>query len=805
MFTLRFAIRSLLRSPGFCAIAIVTLALGIGLNTSMFSMLNGFLLRPLTLPAPDQLFRLDRSTSQQTFGRHSFANYEDIVRAADDVAELAAYRGWGFTLTEPDAPADTPRSLRVTANYFDVLGRKPVQGRKFHAEEDAVGRNQVIVISHEYWQRRFHGSTDTLGHVVRLDGEPVEIVGILPPDPDTVRYLGPVDIYRPHAPAETERLNRADHSNFIIGRYREGVTPAEADARFAAIAGQLAADHPLVNGGAALDTRSLQSTTLTGAGRTMTFLLICLSGFVLLIACANLANLLLARAISRAREFSIRSALGASRAQLLKPLAAECLVLVCAGGLAATLVSVWATSWLSGRFGSPQNPVDFSSDGRVLVFTLAASAATALLFGIAPAWWTARLRINTTLKSGARGATDSRSQQRFRQVLIVSQFAFALVLLAGAGFFLRGLDKLSRVNTGWNPDPMIVGTVNLASAAYSTAEPLIAFHASLRDRLTALPGVANVAVSYEVPLYPSPSQRSFLVEGREPPPPGQEITADTNGVSASYFDTVGTRILRGRAIDETDRLDSRPVVVINEHMARALFPEGNAIGERISQTGLDTPQWAEIVGIAEDTRPFRIGPLPVTFQVYKPYSQEAWQYVTFSVRATDPDLAPTLLEPIREAVTALDREQPVFNLMTVPALIELNLEIWRTINQLLILFAGLGLLLAALGIYGIIARLVSQRTNEIGIRMALGAQVRDVVMLVLTGGLRTALIGAAFGLAGAWGLSLYLNSSLPAFGGNGMIPIAAAGVLLIVVALAACWFPARRAAKVDPVVALRAE
>jgi predicted permease len=444
-------------------------------------------------------------------------------------------------------------------------------------------------------------------------------------------------------------------------------------------------------------------------------------------------------------------------------------------------------------------------DGRVLGFTIAVSALTAVLFGVGPAWWASRAGPGAALKSGGRGTTGGRAHSRYRTTLIVTQFALALVLLAGAGFFIQGVRRLASPNHGWNPAPVISGVVNLASGKYNAAEPIIEFHARLRERLLALPGVESAAVCFEIPLYTSPARRGYIVDGRTPPPAGQEPVAYTNGVSPDFFDTVGIRLVRGRLIDATDTLHSRPVVVINDAMARALFRDEDPIGKRLGLAGLDDPFWAEIVGIVEDARPLAITPIESNFQVYKPYAQEAWQYVTIVVRAADPALAPALLEPIREVVATLDPDQPVINLLPVPDRIALNTGVWQTINQLLVLFAGLGLLLAALGIYGVITRLVLQRTGEIGIRLALGARVADVSRLILGAGLRMVAAGVMLGLIGAIVLARFLAAELPAFSSGGAMAIGSAVGLLAATALLACWLPARRAAKVDPMIALRAE
>ncbi|HEY4245222.1 MAG TPA: ABC transporter permease [Lacunisphaera sp.] len=804
--SVKLAYRSLARSRGFTAVAILTLALGIGMNTAMFSLLNGFLLRPLSYPHSEKLFRLDRITPQNPQENHASANFLDLAKDTTDFAELAAYRFWAFTVSETGQPPDVPVAASVTLNFFKVLGTKVALGRGFLPGEDQAGKDQVVLISNRYWQKRFNGAADVIGRVVRLDGTPARIIGVLPASDDAARWLGPVGLYRPFVFTNEEKTNRKDASLGVIGRYHNGMSTSEASARFDTLAQHLAADHPAENAGMKFGVRSLQSTSLSGPGRTMTFLLVGLSGFVLLIACANLANLLLARTIARAREFSIRAALGASRSHLLKPLFAECLLLAGAGGAAAILVSAWTTEWLGHKLsGDPTDPLNFPADTRVLLFTLFASIATALLFGVGPAWWAVRADLNSSLKSGSRGATETRAQLRYRQLLIVVQFALSLVLLAGAGFFIRGVQRLIRNEAGWNPSGLITGTLNLASAKYNSAEPIIAFHTALRNRLLELPGVENASVSFEEPLFTAPAQRDYLVEGRADPTPGKGATAYTNGVSASYFDTVGTRLLRGRLIDQTDQLKSRPVVVINDAMARALFPNGDALGHRLGVSGQAGPLWGEIVGIVEDVKPLQVRPSPIVFQVYKPFTQEAWQYVTIAVRAKDPALAPTLLDPIRKAVAALDPDQPVTNFMPAPERIEQDMNAWTTIDQLLILFSALGLLLAALGIYGVILRHVSQRTGEIGIRMALGAQMTDILTLVLGGGLRLAGTGVTIGLVGGIILGKFLTSEMPAFGGSAFAPVAIAGAVLAAVAMIASYLPARRATKVDPTVALRSE
>jgi putative ABC transport system permease protein len=803
MTTIRFALRQLLRSPGFSAIAVITLALGIGLNAAMFSVLNTFLLRPLSFAEPDRLFRLHRFSVQTPEGSHRAPNYLEIERQSRQVADLAGYGFWGFTLTEPGHAAVMGNSLRVSANFLDVLRIQPAMGRTFRPEEDAVGRNRVIILSDVFWRSRYGADPSILGRVVKLDDEAVEVVGVLPPN-EGMRMLFGVDFLRPLALNEEERSFRSETLFQILGRYRPVVTPAAAQAHFDVVAGRLVADRPQENSALALRTAPLQSMRLDSTSRMITYLLLGLSGFVLLIACANLANLLIARAMERSREFAMRAALGASPAQLVRPLAAECLLLVALGAAASVPLSMWTTEWLGRQLAGDGPPLVFVHDWRVLGFAIAAAFVTALLVGVAPGWLISHVNVNDTLKSGARGSTVDPTHHRFRNALIVGQVALTLVLLAGAAAFARGINHLVAREAGWTPGPLVSGRIGLRG--YDNQQDTYRFWRLLRDRLAALPGVERASVDIDLPLYGfMPGQRAYIVEGRERPTPGQEPTAMTNMVSPEYFDTVGTSILRGRGVLPTDTHDSPRVVVINDTMARTLFPRGNAIGHRLGRIDKDDAEWAEIVGIARDVRFLNIAASPTAFQVYKALSQETWAFATATVRAADGASPAGLVEPFRRAVAELAPDTPVLGLMPVSTAIRRSNQGLVTINRLLFAFAGLGLFVAGLGLYGVVMRLVAQRTMEIGIRVALGARFEHVMRLVLNDSARTTLIGVGLGLVGALALTRFLNSELPGLATGSALTISAAAALLLAVSTLACYLPARRAAKVDPLVAIRAE
>lgn len=801
---MKHALRSLARTPGFTIVAITTLALGIGLTTAMFSLLNTFLLRPLPYPASDRLIELERTSVERSYGRHAPATAIALAELAADVAQIAYTRSWGFTIAESGKPAEVVGSARVSPAYFDVLGVQPMLGRLFRPEEDAPGANHVVILSNGLWQSRYGGDPSVVGRVVRIDGEPAEIVGVLPASAGSLA-AAQAELYRPLGLTPEERASFSELTYRVLGRLHAGVSIKQAQARLDAIAAQLVVDHPQENAGLGIRVVSLQSTALRGTGRNLTYLLLGLSAFVLLIACANLANLLLVRAVARGREFAIRAALGAGRSQLIRPLIAECVLLALAGAGLGLLVSSWTTDLMESRLGGGDGTLEFALDWRVAGFTLGAALLTALLFGLAPAWLAAHVPIVDTLKRGARGSTADRSQQRLRQSLIVGQFTLALVLLAGAGVFVRGIDQLLRRDAGWEPRLLISGKISLPDALAREPARSMQFYLQVQERLAALPGAAAASVDLDLPTFDFTGARPYAVEGHASAPAGRELTADTNAVSPQYFSTVGTRVLRGRAVTSADRLTSPPVVLINEAMARQVFPGEDPIGRRIGQVVNGQPMWAEIVGVVEDVRFLNVAGPTTPFQVYKPLSQETWGFVSITVRAASEGAVPGLVDAIRRTVSELNPDLPVLGLAPMPKAIERSVSDLRMITQLLLVFAGLGLFLAALGVYSVIARLVLQRTGEIGVRIALGAQFGDIMRLILGNGLRLAVVGTALGLLGAAGLSHFLTTTMPEIAHGAALMIGLAAATLLVTALLACYLPARRATKVDPLTALRAD
>ena len=805
MITLKLALRSLLKSPGFTSVAIITLALGIGANASMFSLLNTLMLRPLPLSDPDQMVQLYRSTSQDSKGGFSPADVLDFPEMSQDFGELAAAAPWGMSLSEPDQPAAMVDGARVTSNFFRVARVTPVMGRDFRAEEETFGNHRVIIISHSAWQTRFGSDPAIVGRTVRIDGELHEVIGVLPAWFNDRRFYGRPAVFRPLGLSPKEQMDRNATWLRVFGRRAHQVSPAQAETYIASLGARFATDHPTENEGATWRVVPLQETFMNATGRGIVTMLVGLSSFVMLIACSNLANLLLARTISRGREFAVRGALGASRGQLLRPLLAESLLLAGIGGCLAILVAHWTGDWIVSSVPAEDRAgFNIVLDWRVFGFTALASTATAVAFGIAPALFALRLDINGTLKSGARGSTGGRGSQRVRHVLIVGQFALALVLLAGAGMFLNGSRSLLDRRYGWDSDHLLTGTVLLPAATYPEAEQIVPFQRELIERLVALPGVESASLSYAVPFFGLLGPNSFVVEGRDPAVSGQEPSARVNGITPGYFVTVGTLLLAGRTFTEADGIGAPKVTIINEAMARGLFGEADPIGRRIARAGTDTIEWREIVGVVADTQSVSPDATSLTFQAYHPMAQEAWHFSWLAVRTRNIDPA-TLIDPIRQRVAQLNPDLPVNELMPAATLIERATSDFALVNTLLTAFALLGVALASLGIYGVIARTVAQRSGEFGIRMALGAQVGNIVLLVLKTGMRLAVIGTAIGFCGALGLSRLLAATMPNMDLSAGTIVTVVTFSLIFVALAACYLPARKAARINPVQALRME
>ena len=803
---LRLGVHQLARTPGFALLAIITLGLGIGANTAMFSVLNSILLKPLPYPDSAQLDRFYRSTAQNPEGGFSVADFRDLQQGIGPYGEIAPYVPGEASLSEPGQPADMASAFRVGSNLLPLLGTPLQLGRNFRPAEDVHGNDRVLILSQRCWLNRFGGRADIIGRSVRVDGEPHQVVGVLPLAFNDWRHFGNVDFFRPLGLDPAESADRHATRLRILGRRTGRMGAAEANSFIASLGARLAADYPAEN--AATTWRLVPLNELIGGknGSTVLSMLIGLSGLVLLIACSNLANFLLARTMTRAREFAVRSALGASRLQLLRPLIAESLVLALAGGVAAVIVALWFGDWLSVRStGDNGERVLILLDWHVFGWAVGASLFTALAFGLAPALFALRLDLTGTLKSGGRGATGGRGHQRFRQILIIGQFALAMILLTGAALFIRGLHDLNNRRAGWESDHLVTGSVLLAPAKYPDPGKVAAFQRLVAERLQSLPGVASVSLARFTPFFNWTDARKYLVEGRALPERGHEPAASVNTVGPGYFETVGTHLLAGRTFTERDTGNAARVFLINQTMAKGLFGSHSPLGQRLALGAGADLRWGEVVGVVSDVASVVADVNPVVFQLYQPMTQEPLPRFELLVRSAEGVAPGTLIDSIRTAMAGLDADLPVSDLKTADAIIvRANYQL-GVLRDMLTLLGLLGLGLAALGIYGVIARTMAQRTSEFAIRLALGASTRDITRLVLGAGVRQALYGAVLGLLGSIGVARLLAAGYPGMHLDSFAALCGTVSLLIGVALLACWLPARRAAKVDPMMALRAE
>lgn len=803
--TIRFAARSLARTPGFTLLAILTLALGVGANTAMFSVINAVMLEPLPYPDPGRVDEIHRVNATDPEGAIAPADFLDLRTHAAAYGEIAAFAYGDVSLAEAGQPPDLVPSVRVTANFFGTLGMQPQLGRDFRPREEQFGDHRVVLLSHRVWLNRYGGNDGVLGRTIRVNGEPHLIVGVLPESFNDWRHLGWVDVFRPLGLTPEEAAERGAPLLQVIGRRSAHVNVADGEQFIAAFGRRLAADFPAVHAGSSWRTVRLEDRKMGAAGGLAAAMMIGLSGCVLLIACWNLANFLLARTMARARECAVRSALGASRAQLLRPLIAESLLLALAGAASAIPVVVGITHWFSLRSTADNGErVNFPLDGAVFGWALLASLATALAFGIAPALFTLRLNLNAALKSGGRTASGGRGQQRLRHALIVGQIALAMALLAAAGLLIRGIHDLNHRRQGWDADALVTGTFLLPSAEYPDPERIREFQQRVLERLERLPGVSSASLSYFAPFLAWYDPRHYVVQGREPPEPGQEPAALVNGVTPAYFDTVGTPVVSGRAFTAHDDARAPRVFIINEAMAAALFGSESPLGKRLVPGGAPDSAAGEIVGVARDVKSIFADATIVPFQLYQPMAQEPRPLHELAVRVSG--LPPASLVPtIRALMTELDPDLPVRDLKPgAERIARANYQI-NILRDILAAFAGLGLGLATMGIYGVITRLTALRAGEFGIRLALGARWRDITRLVLGSGVRLALIGALLGLIGAVGVTKLLGAAFPNMRLDGTLVLAGATLLLVAVALLACYLPARKAARIDPATVLRAE
>jgi putative ABC transport system permease protein len=799
---LKLTLRQLAKSPGFALVALLTLALGIGVNTSMFSVLNTLLLHQPPYPEPERLLRVFRTGSTVERGPHSAANFLDYRDQAKSFTHLDVYSRDALNFSEPGQPAQQLPCLYVSGNFFAQLGVNPALGRFITPEDDQPGHDKVVVLSDGTWRQRFAADPGIIGRTIRIDSEPMTVIGVMPAGFDDPLIWGRLAAWRPIAFNKEVRENRGGNWLGLIGRLQPGVTSDAAQAELNAINANLAAAHPGTNAQTHLTLVPFARSTQDNTTRQLSLFAMGLAACVLLIACANLANLLFARNVLRHREHAIRTALGASRSRLVRLSLTESLVLAAVGGAAGLLVAVWVNALLGAQLRiAGQNGFALAIDWRVAGFALAASLVAGAGFGLLPALLASRTDVNEALKQGTRGSTTG-AHHRVRHTLIVVEVALALILLSGAGFFLRGLDRFLARDHGWSTVNLLTARLGLPEAKYPKDEAIVAFYDRLEARLRALPGVEQVALSRSLPYFGFEMGQRFIVEGRPLPPTGAEPGRDVNGVSPGYFATMGIVLKEGRDFTRED-LQGPTRTIVSESMARHYWPGESAIGKRIAHP-LSPTDWQEIIGVVRDisfaSNLENAGSRP---QTYRLLAREPDRGISIALRCAVPP--ESLADALRRAVADLDSEVSVNDLQPASRKVQENMSNYQLTGWMLTGFALLGLLLAVIGIYGVISGFVAQRRNEIGIRMALGAQVRDVLVLVMRQGLRLTLLGTALGLLGSWWIARFLLSFMKAMPAAEPVTAVAVALLLLAVAAFACWLPARRATKVDPMVALRTE
>jgi len=799
---LRYSLRMLLKNKGFTVVAALTLALGIGVNTAMFSVLNTFLFGSLPYPQSERLIRVWRTSPHSQSWPHSAANFLDQHDQNTVFEKMAAYNFVGRNLTENGQTAERLLSLAATADFFPMMGVAPARGRVFKPEEFEPGADNVVVLSDRFWSSRFGSDPNIIGRTIQLDGKTVEIVGVMPPGFEHPILWGPMDIWQPLAFTPERKANRNNNYLSSIGRLKPGVTIQQANESMVALAANLGKQNKS-NEGESVRLEPLQRSMSDSIGRTVMWFTFGLSGFVLLIACANLANLQLVRTTGRSRELAVRAALGASRLRLLRSSLTESLVIALIGGTVSLVIAIWAVRFISNRLFTDLPGASVPLDYKVFGFALLCSLLTAVLFGTVPAWFASRADVNQALRDSARGSTAGRSQHRLRHTLIVGEVAFAMILLAAAGLFLRGLQRFINSDPGWRVDGLVTAQMGLRGQKYADDEQRVVFLNQLEERLRNLPGVEHAAIGGSNPVFGFNSSSAFLVEGRPEPPPDKYPEMFFEAVSGDYFETLGARLQQGRTFNASDTADHTVVVIINETTARTFWPNESPIGKRISNPGQQRTMF-EIVGVVNDLAfPGSLGEPYTRFQGFVPMTQASPNFLMLVFRTSES--AESFGNTLRGAIATLDPNLPVYRIRTARAAVNSGLGNISLLGSLLGAFATVGLILAAIGIYGIISYTVAQRTGELGIRVALGAQSRDVLWLVLSKGAVLIVSGALLGIAGAYGVSRLLVSLIPSLPTRDPVILLMTSGVLVVVALLACYIPARRATRVDPLVALRSE
>jgi len=808
---IRYGARALWKRPGFTAVAVITLALGIGANTAIFSIVNATLLRPLPFKDPERIVmlwgflpKMAQTTDKLPFSAGNVVALRDQNHSFEN---LSAFRSWGWQLTGGGEP-ELLRGARVSFDFFQAVGANPMLGRSFAAEEDMPNRAPVAIISYGLWQRHFGGDQNVIGKTLSLTGQTVMVVGVMPRGfqfPGGANMIPGLqfalqnDIWMPLAFTDEEKRQQGNLNLALIGRLKPGVSAGQAESELRA----LEQDLPLGKIGYTINALPLQQQ-MVGKIRKLLLVLLATVALVLLIACANIANLLLARASSRQKEIAIRAAMGAGRIRLIRQLLTESLLLSLGGGALGFLLAVWGSSLLVALIPEDVPRVhEVSVDGRILGFTLLVSFVTGVVFGLAPALQASRLDLNASLKEGMRGTTAGLRQNRLRSLLVVSEVAMALVLLVSAALLIKSFVRLLEVKPGFNPANVLTMDIQLPDlppSRYAKDEEQTAFFQQLMDRIKALPGVDGASAVVTLPLTGAFESTDLILAGQQSLPNAQRPEADYTTVTPDFFRTMQIPLLQGRQFTTQDTKGTPGVIIINDILARMCWPGEDPIGKHFTVGFEKTPR--EIVGVVASIKQTRLDAAGRP-AMYMPHLQSPSSGMTVLVRTSGAPLA--MAAAVREQVWAIDKNVPVTHLQTMDQVFGDSVAQPRFSMLVVGLFAALALVLASVGIYGVMAYSVSRRAHEIGVRMALGARTGQVLKLVLKEGMTLTLMGIAVGLFGAFALTRLIATLLFGVSAKDPFTFISVAALLAAVALVACYIPARRATKVDPLVALRYE
>jgi predicted permease len=794
----RYAVRMLFRNPGFTTIALLTFAVGIGMNTAVFSVFNGVLLRPLPYPDTDRITMmwLDNRPAGIKEDIGSYPNYLDWRAQSQSYEHVAAFTGANFTLTGSEEP-ERIRGAQTTANFFSVVGLQPVLGRLYTEVNETPGNDRVVLISHGLWQRKFGGRNDVLEQRLTLNGQPFEIIGVMPPE---LRMPRDAQLWKPLAPDSGLRDARGSFWLPVVGKLKPGVTAEEAQTELSAIAARIEQAYPAQMQGFGAYIVPLHTQIVGQIERSLQILMAAV-GCVLLIACANLGNLMLGRTAARRKELAIRTALGAKRGRLIRQIVTETFVLAVAGSVLGLLLAFWATEFFVSLAGSTiPRPEAIAIDTRVVLFTLGLAGISALIAGLIPAVQASRMSLREHLQEGGRDSASGGSRNT-RSVLIAVEMALAFILLAGAGILVRTLWSMQDVPRGFSTDRIAVATLSLPQVLFAQPADVRGFYSRLLDRVRTLPGVESAATATGIlqPLVTNSGVYSF--EGKPSPPPEQRVEFPVEAVSPGFFETIGAQFAAGRDFEPRDHADAPRAIIINETLAQLGWPGQDPIGRRMRSGGDNsTAPWLTVVGVVKDMHRAEVT-RAIRPELYMCALQVTPRTQMLVVRTTDDPVS--ILPTLRREVQALNPQLPLFATGTLADDVSETLTEPRFRAVLLAVFAVIAMLLASIGIYGVTAHAVGQRTQEVGVRMALGAQRTDVLLLMLRQHLRPALIGVAVGLAGAIALARFLQSMVFGVAATDPATLTVMSLALLSVSVAACWIPAQRATRVDALIALR--